>query len=112
MASFPNQETVIREVGKAYDQIKKLRALLQFKPRKIGDDALGMNELAQPLFEEALQGLNHSLHIMKSGTHKMEMKHEIIDADPSGASGSISQGSILFDDFDRGIVNGRGKRRR
>jgi hypothetical protein len=58
MASFPDQDKVIREVGKAYDQINKIRALLLFKTRNFGDDALGMRE-------EALQGLNYSLHIMK-----------------------------------------------
>ncbi|XP_078181415.1 WRKY transcription factor 55-like [Carex rostrata] len=111
MASFPNQDIVIREVGKAYDQIKKLQALLQFKSRKFGEDALCMHELAQPLFQEALQGLNHSLCIMKSGMCKMEVKQEIM-ATESGASGCATLDGVLLNDSDQKIASKRGKRRR
>ncbi|KAJ3697481.1 hypothetical protein LUZ61_001186 [Rhynchospora tenuis] len=99
----------ISEVGRGYDIIKQLQGLLQLKSRK-GQDAVQMQELAEPLFRDGLQALNHALCILKSGVSKVEIKSENVMIE--SGSPVHSSGSVVCYESDQRIENGRGKKRR
>ncbi|KAF3327351.1 WRKY transcription factor 55 [Carex littledalei] len=98
--SYLDQEAAIREVGRGYDKLKQLHGLLQLKSRN-GEEVVHIQELAEPLFIEALQALNHALCIMRSGVGKVGVKSEIVVLE-----------SVLSSDTNQRTENERGKRRR
>ncbi|KAJ4807432.1 hypothetical protein LUZ62_019998 [Rhynchospora pubera] len=104
------QEAAIREVGRGYDIIKQLQGLLQLKSSN-GGEAIPMHELAEPLFREALQSLNHALFIMRSGVSKAEIKSEIVVIESDSPAHSSHESVTSYDSNQR-LENGRGKRRR
>ncbi|KAJ4772026.1 hypothetical protein LUZ62_056283 [Rhynchospora pubera] len=100
----------ISEVVRGYDIIKQLQGLLQLKSRKAQDE-VQMQELAQPLFREGLQALNHALSILNSSVSKVEVKSEIVVIESASPVHS-NNGSMVSYASDQRIENGRGKRRR
>ncbi|KAJ4807435.1 hypothetical protein LUZ62_020001 [Rhynchospora pubera] len=100
----------ISEVGRGYDIIKQLQGLLQLNSRK-GQDVVQMQELAEPLFREGLQALNHALSILNSSVSKVEVKSEIVVIESASPVHS-SNGSMVSYASGQRIENGRGKRRR
>ncbi|KAJ3684226.1 hypothetical protein LUZ61_013390 [Rhynchospora tenuis] len=116
MSSMPmrnsnsEQEVAIKEVGRGYDIIKQLQYLLQLKSRK-GGEAIPMHELAETLFREALQSLNHALCIMRSGVTKVEIKSDMVVIESDSPAHS-SHESVTSYNSDQRSENGRGKRRR
>ncbi|KAJ4807433.1 hypothetical protein LUZ62_019999 [Rhynchospora pubera] len=104
------REAVIREVGRGYDIIKQLQGLLQLKTMK-GEDAIHMHELAQPLFREGLQALNHALCIMRSGVGKFEVKSDIKVIE-SGLLVPGTRDSLISYELNPRIENGCTKRKR
>ncbi|KAF3327354.1 WRKY transcription factor 55 [Carex littledalei] len=98
--SYLDQEAAIREVDRGYDILKQLQVLLQLKSRK-GEEVVHIQDLAEPLFREGSQALNHALCIMRSGVSKVGVKSETAVLE-----------SVVSSDTNKIIENERGKRRR
>ncbi|KAF3327353.1 WRKY transcription factor 55 [Carex littledalei] len=108
--SYVDQEAAIKEVGRGYDILKQLQGLLQLKSRN-GEELVHKQELAEPLFREALQALNYALCIMRSGVGQVGVKSEIVVIE-SGSPAYSSHESVASYDSNQRIEKGRVKRRR